>query len=387
MRTVVLLLLLAHASLAWSSTPAIEQAIASSEERIESGDFAGALAVLLPRADSQDGTLAYSLAYAYWLSATVGRAPGDVDSQAATQAIHHAERAIALGDPSGYNLLYLAYANGTGVPEDAARAADYLRRGAEAGDAGSKLNYMQALYQGAEAIERDVAKACPLAFELMDDERTQAIAAHTVGLILIRGECGRTKDAAAGIGLVRLAAEHGVSAAEFDLGHLLEHGVGVEANPSEAMQWYARAAEHGNARAHWRLGMAYVNGEGWARDPAAAVAHFRQAAAAGDPDGMASLATMYASGSGVEQDFARAIALYQEAARAGQPHALRGLAVMHMYGQGVEVDLVRSHLLYLQAVALGNPGEPALDQAIRSGMSEAQLAEAQRRFTEWQGSR
>jgi TPR repeat protein len=386
MRILALLFLALSAVPAWSTPADMQRAITESERRIGAGDFAGGLSVLQPYDDSQDASVEYALAFAHMQAATaVGN--GRVDADGIARAIRYAERSASHGNAAAYNLLYLIHINGIGVPEDPGRALDYMIKGAEGGDAGAKLNYMHALYAGSALVPRDRAKACPLAFELLEEEQVREIAAHTVGLILLRGECGRAVDKEAAVKMFRTAAEKGVADAEHDLALALEQGVGVAADPVEALSWYAKAAEDGNARANWRMGIASVNGEGRPRDVARAIQYFQRAADGGDGSGMTSLAVMYATGDGVPQDYAKALGLYEEAARRGQPHALRGLAVMYMLGEGVQVDPVRALVLYKQAVALGNPEEPRLDGELRAALTPAQIADAERRFAAWKDER
>lgn len=386
MRALVLLLLALSAASVLATPGDMQRAITTSEQRLDEGDFSGALSVLKPYEDSQDASAEYALAFAN-MKAAMAIGNGRVDADGIGRAIHYAERSARHGNAAAYNLLYLIHVNGIGVPEDLGRALDYMIKGAEGGDVGAKLNYMHALYAGSELVPRDRAKACPLAFDLLEEEQVREIAAHTVGLILMRGECGRAVDEAAAVKMFRRAADKDLAAAQHDLALALEQGVGVTTDPVEALAWYAKAAENGNARANWRMGLASVNGEGRPRDAARAVAHFQRAAEGGDGSGMTSLAVMYATGDGVPQDYAKALSLYEDAARHGQPHALRGMAVMYLLGQGVEADPVRALVLYLQAVALGNPGDPALDSELRANLTQAQIRDAERRFEAWNNER
>ena len=386
MRAFVLLLLALFAVPVWAAADDMQRAITASEQRVGDGDFAAALSLLKPYEDSQDASAEYALAFVH-MRAAMAISDGRVDADGIAQAIRYAERSAAHGNAGAYNLLYLIHLSGIGVPVDTSRALDYMIKGAEGGDVGAELNYMHALYTGSALVPRDRAKACPLAFELLEEEQVREIAAHTVGLILMRGECGRAVDEAAAVKLFRRAAEKEVADAQHDLALALEQGIGVASDPAEALSWYARAAENGNARANWRMGIASVNGEGRPRDVARAVRYFQQAADGGDGSGMTSLAVMYATGDGVPQDHAKALSLYEEAARHGQPHALRGMAVMYFLGEGVEADPVRALMLYLQAVALGNPMEPRLEGDVRAALTSAQIGEAERRFKAWNSER
>ena len=76
-----------------------------------------------------------------------------------------------------------------------------------------------------------------------------------------------------------------------------------------------------------------------------------------------------------------------QAAALGESHAFRELSTMYLKGEGVEVDLVRARLLYLQSVALGSEPVAAVEQVLNENMSEAQMAESDRAFTQWQQQR
>ncbi|WP_202842966.1 hypothetical protein [Luteimonas saliphila] len=223
MRATVLGVLLVLAGLAAAAPPEAGLAVTLSEQYLEAGNVDEALDVLRPYADLQDGEVAYAVAYATWMAATQGRQPDEVDPVLAGRAAEHARRAVALGRVDGYNLLYMIHANDVEDPESRALAAGYLKQGVDAGDTGSKLNYMHALYHGSPLFATDREAACPLAIELAGDEQVGAIAAHTLGLIMIRGECGRQADPAGGVEMLRVAAEREIVAAEFDFAQALQH--------------------------------------------------------------------------------------------------------------------------------------------------------------------
>ena len=93
------------------------------------------------------------------------------------------------------------YANGEGVPEDAAEAVRWYRLAAEQGDATAQFN---------------------------------------LGVMYANGEAVRW---------YRLAAEQGYAAAQFNLGVMYANGEGVPEDDAEAVRWYRLAAEQGYATA------------------------------------------------------------------------------------------------------------------------------------------
>ncbi len=55
-------------------------------------------------------------------------------------------------------------------------------------------------------------------------------------------------------------AEQGDASAQYNLGLLYHHGLGVKRQLSEAAKWYGRAAENGDADAQKAIGDLYVKG-------------------------------------------------------------------------------------------------------------------------------
>jgi TPR repeat protein len=87
----------------------------------------------------------------------------------------------------------------------------------------------------------------------------------------------------------REAADGGNAAAETEIGHLYQHGLGLPADYSEAMRWYLKAASQGNATAEDLIGDLYEEGDGVARDHSEARAWWTKAGDAGDPTALYSL--------------------------------------------------------------------------------------------------
>ncbi|HEY0647032.1 caspase family protein [Phenylobacterium sp.] len=72
-------------------------------------------------------------------------------------------------------------------------------------------------------------------------------------------------------------AKAGDVEAQTNLGEIFEKGVGGQAQPDLAVQWYQLAAEQGSARAQVNLGALYERGLGVPRDPAKAAEWYRRA--------------------------------------------------------------------------------------------------------------
>lgn len=379
-------LLLAFAGPASAQAGTAPDAVSEASALMEAGDYTAAIS-LLEGTQPQSPVVQFELAYAHFLRGTVGQPVGGVDDTDLELALRYAEVARDSGSVDALNLLHMIHKVEQSPLHDPAKAAGYLRAGADAGEPGAMLNLAYDLVYGSEALPRDPEAACPYILGLRDNEKAGPPASHLLGLVLMRGGCGLERDPARAVELFRAAANGGVTLAQRDLAAALEQGIGVERNEAEALDWYEKAAANGNGKSLWAVGMAYVEGRLRPRDPVVAVDYFRRAIDAGSADGLVSLAVMHASGDGVEQDLGEALALYERAAVAGHPHAYRGLAVMLALGQGTQVDLVEAHLRYRQALALGQPEESALRTAIEANMSPEDHRESDARYAEWEATR
>ena len=186
----------------------------------------------------------------------------------------------------------------------------------------------------------------------------------------------------------RRLAEDGNAAAQYNLGVMYHHGLGVAQSDGEAAKWIRRAAEQGIAEAQHNLGAAYATGEGVPQDYGEAAKWFRRAAEQGDADAQCFLGSMYIQGQGVPKDSREAANWFRRAAEQGQVEAQYNVGLMYGAGMGVPQDYVQEHMwLYLAAASLP-PGEYH-DNAIRfrdhaaSLMTPAQIEETQRLAREW----
>jgi TPR repeat protein len=131
----------------------------------------------------------------------------------------------------------------------------------------------------------------------------------------------------------------------------------VPQNYTEALKWYRLAASQGNAQAQCSLGLMFYNGHGVLKDYGEAVKWYRLAATQGDAAAQGNLGLMFENGKGVPQDYVSA----------------------HMW-----FNLAASRFSALE--------EEWRDKAVKerdrisAKMTQAQIAEAQRRASEWKPS-
>lgn len=121
---------------------------------------------------------------------------------------------------------------------------------------------------------------------------------------------------------LKAIAEAGHPPAQFYLGKLYETGAfGVAQSFAEARLWTARAAEGGDSAAMHNLALFYFRGEGGPQDLASAVRWFRRAADDGVVDSQYNLGLLYESGSGVDRNLPEAYKWFTIAADGGDPQA------------------------------------------------------------------
>jgi uncharacterized protein len=104
------------------------------------------------------------------------------------------------------------------------------------------------------------------------------------------------KDYATAVRELKAGVDRGDADAEFNLGLMYGHGIGVERDIAEAWRLYQLAAEQGHAQAQFRLGLRSEHG--W----------------------------------GVQQNFLEASQWYQRAADQGDVHAENGIAALYEDG-------------------------------------------------------
>jgi hypothetical protein len=145
--------------------------------------------------------------------------------------------AVAGNASAQYNLGKM-YADGKGVPQDFAQAAQWFRQAADQGveDAQYYLGNLYALGQG---VPQDFAQAAQW---------------------------------------FRQAADQGHAGAQLLLGRMYVMGEGVPENYALAVYWFRQAAEQGNALALYALGLMYENGHGVPQDAAQAYFWYNLAA-------------------------------------------------------------------------------------------------------------
>lgn len=191
-------------------------------------------------------------------------------------------------------------------------------------------------------------------------------------------------------------------------------GLGVPKDFAKAAAWYRIGAEKGVAFAQRRLGLLYLNGDGVPQDYVEAIMWLRKAAAEpGDAEAQNALGDCYFHGRGVTSDFFEAVKWYRKAAdqEHAQSHENLGVCSLVERGPSVEAfkwflkaaeqglhtaqhstgrfyelgevipqDRIEAYKFYKLASEKKNEKAAENLQAIIKRMTEAEIAEGDRRY-------
>ena len=257
-------------------------------------------------------------------------------------ALDLAQKAAEKGEPQAHTLVARIYAEGAGVPQNLALAAQWYQRAAELGDVEGAFAYGVMLAKG-QGVQKDLEAAARM-FEAAAARR-HALANYNLALLFLSGE-GKPENPYRAFGHMLFAAEAGVAAAQYDLGNLYATGTGVDPpNAFEAAKWIGKAA------------------------------------AAGHTDAQVEYAVLLFRGHGVPPDQKHGAQLFRAAAEKGVVVAQTRLARCYANGAGVDKDLVQAAKWHLIAKAGGGEDE-ALDKLVAK-LSKADRAKAEKAAEEW----
>lgn len=168
------------------------------------------------------------------------------------------------------------------------------------------------------------------------------------------------QDFAEAMHLFSLEADSGNALAMYDLGRMWADGLGVEADPDTAQEWYRKALaaflsaekelpERKKTYLHYRIGKMYLSGLGCAQDYKTAADWLERAAEKQHKYAQYSLAGLYARGQGVEKDPEHAFTLYRAAAAQDNPYASYELGKMFQSGTGTEKSVAQAEVHFQKA--------------------------------------
>ncbi len=323
-------------------------------------------------------------------------APAQVSHPPLTvQDVAALEAAATGGDAAAQYKLALAYENGDGVPQDAAKAFEWCKKSADQGnaEAETELGVMYRLGGGVEENKR-------LAVEWYEKASRQAnaIAMFNLGTAYYNGDGVEIDDSVSYAWFV-LAKEAGepqavaaVARAESELsaGRITEgykklaqlcgDGKYVPENQPESASWWLKAAERGDHEAQLGIADKLLHGQGVPQDFSRARYWCNEAAKRDEPQGEYCLGYIEQRGLGVPADAKKARKWYETAAGRNNIAAIRALAQMEEAGEGSKVDLVGAFVWYAE-LAIANDKD-AQQQIIRlkNKMSARDWKEVQKRL-------
>ena len=159
------------------------------------------------------------------------------------------QKAAEQGDPEAQYQLGRMYRDGTDVPQDYEKAAEWFRKAAEQGNADAQ-NDLGVLYELGNGVPQSYTEAAN--WYRKAAEQGNMYAQCNLGISYKDGN-GVTQDYAEAAAWFRKAAEQGHADAQNWLGVLYENGDGVPQSYTEALNWYRKAAEQGNEDARKKL--------------------------------------------------------------------------------------------------------------------------------------
>ncbi|MGK6316257.1 peptidoglycan-binding protein [Neorhizobium sp. DT-125] len=179
------------------------------------------------------------------------------------------------------------------------------------------------------------------------------------------------------------AAAAGDPNALFEIGARFTEGRGVQADLSEAANWYKLAADRGLPPAQYRLANLFEKGTGVTRDLTRAMTYYKQAAEAGNASAMHNLAVLYASGANGQPDYAAAVEWFSKAADLGIADSQFNLAILYARGNGVKQDLEESYKWFAVAAKDGDKDAAQKRDEVANAMRKEQLESARAKAEHW----
>lgn len=147
-------------------------------------------------------------------------------------------------------------------------------------------------------------------------------------------------------------ANHGDSAAQYELGLVFFEGNNTEVDYFEAFDWFTLSAAAGDARAHNKLGYLYLNELVGEKNEELAIYHFKQAAMGGHATAQYNLAVLYSEKAKVAQsdyDYEQSLLWAERAAISGLAVGQRFYGALHMSGDATTKDTSKGFYWLSQA--------------------------------------
>jgi len=159
-----------------------------------------------------------------------------------------------------------------GVQRNAARALDYFRRAAAAGQASAHANIGE-MYARGLGVPQDPEAALKHFKAAVDSGNTAAL--NGMGYIHSQNLSNKPRNLTAAALFFKRAAEHGQPDGLYNWGVMTMSGHGVKKDMTEARRVFALASRSGHVLATFNLGKLEMRGWGGEKDTCSAMAHFK----------------------------------------------------------------------------------------------------------------
>lgn len=163
---------------------------------------------------------------------------------------------------------------------------------------------------------------------------------------------------------------------QFELGYAYESGnfhgwlPGFSQNHRKAVHWLGQAAQANHPRAQYMLGILHAHGLGVPTDSTKALDWFGRSARNGYGPASYHLGWMYHKGDGAPRDDDRAQRLLEQAAAQGMASAHLALGRFHERGEGVPLDEIQALKWYVLAVHFARSRPGLFDNAAFAGRAQ-----------------
>eukprot|EP00298_Acanthocystis_sp_HF-20_P004589 c14920_g1_i2.p1 GENE.c14920_g1_i2~~c14920_g1_i2.p1 ORF type:complete len:300 (+),score=103.10 c14920_g1_i2:25-924(+) len=136
-------------------------------------------------------------------------------------------------------------------------------------------------------------------------------------------------------------AQKGDSNAQFAVGFLCYHGIGVPKDVDKALQYFLKSANQNNSVAQYSLGYIYQKGQGVIQSTDEAIKWYKKSATQRNSNAECNLGGIYCSDI-AHQDYKLSLEWLLKSTEQGDSVSQLQLGLMYKYGRGVEQDLNES---------------------------------------------
>jgi TPR repeat protein len=263
-------------------------------------------------------------------------------------AAHYYQLSADQGDAGGQLNYGICLEHGSGVARDLEMAAHYYRLSANQGDLFAQCICAVWLHSG-QGVAVDLKMRIhyyKLAADHEDSEIEQFYKFRRFPIELQGNSTIETIHR-------NSSAAHVHATARLNIAHLLEEGIGIEADHILATRYYEMASKFFPSACAYH-GWCLQNGRGVPINFTGAAESYQMAADCGNADGANSLAICLDKGLGVEKDLQRSLRYYQNAASQRHRSGMNNFGRCLEYGQGIEAHPIRAAQYYRLSAELKN---------------------------------